>query len=248
MLLRLTYTLRGGDELYDIGLLHEIVKLDMYLPEEWALSKVSASDYKEVVSADEEFEDEQAPQENLSSKERKDKRDESLKRLFGKAKGRIEKRLALLNTNEGGQKHEVTHKKIMTLLGQPSTLPPDPVLNTKPAAKEEDTRRETARGGKLQPLKPQSTMTSMFSPRVKPKYLEPQKKGAFDLYFETLNVEIEENKALVRMMYMLMGGLIDESEVNPNKKKSMLANEDEAKTNTEMEFEEETTRTLRGFE
>lgn len=228
----------------------------MYLPEDWAISKINTEEFKDVVS-DEEEEDNQAQLETLSAKERRDKRDESLKRIFSKTKVRIEKNLALLESKADGVKHEVTHKKIITLLGQPSVLPPDPVLPSKSGAKEDDTKKDTRRKvdtgkNQFQLSKMQSLQGTMTSPRVKPKFLEPQKKGAFDLYFETLNVEIEENKTLVRMMYMLLGGLIDEADVNPNvakkNKNYVLDDEMKPKPGGDLFDNEETAKTPRGFE
>ena len=239
--------------MYDVGLMQEIVKMSMYYPEEWLLNKAKPGDYKEVVS-EEDFDEKEGELENLTPKEKRDKRDDSLRRLIAQAKAKIEKKLAFLNTNEAGQKHDVTHKKIMTLLGQPPTLPQESITHNKSVTKNEDYKRESARkmdSARANLSKTQAISLSLPSPRVKAKYLEPQKKGPFDLYFETLNVEIEENKALIRMMYMLMGGLIQETDVNPNatKKKVNFAIEDEARPKSAEEFPEveENTKTPRGF-
>ena len=52
---------------------------------------------------------------------------------------------------------------------------------------------------------------------IKPRYLSSKKKGPFDHFFETLNIEISENRDIIRKMYMAIGGLLTEGDIFPEK-------------------------------
>lgn len=189
----------------------------------------------------------------------REERDRAIKALIAQAREQIERNHVHLN--DTGKTQEVTHKKALTLLGRPSILPQEP-SNSVPIAKEkteikapakEEDESKTGEPARRPDINRLRTSQSAASLKVKPKYLTPQKKGVFDLYFETLNVEIAEHRTLVRMMYMLMGGLIEEGDINPSavKKKSHFMLEDEAsrhKLEGENAETEEPIATKRGFQ
>ena len=100
-----------------------------------------------------------------------------------------------------------TKKKLMTLLGIPPGL-------------EEVVKREL--------LKSASFGESVLDEKAdgessKPKFLSGKKKMPLDEYFETLNIEIIENKELVRKVYMAIGGLITPEQLFPGKVKANKA-------------------------
>ena len=213
------------------------------MPEEWALGKLQKvaplGNDKEGGKGKQQVKN-RRNKDTLNDKERKEKREEELKNLLKAVKEKMDRNKSLMNpsTSENGAGHEATHKKAMTLLGSPPVLPKDPhtaLTNIQRGPDEENkkafNRRPDIGKQQLLPQIPSNTTDR----RVKPKYLKSNKKGAFDFYFETLNVEIGENRELLRMMYMLMGGMIDEATINPDASKNgaHFALEDDTKLRLE---------------
>ena len=105
-------------------------------------------------------------------------------------------------------------KKSMTLLGVPPGFK-DPSLSPTKTKSHSDDENENGKekekveegvGGGEGELEP-----------IRPKYLSVKKAAPFDSYFETLNIEIGENRDIIRKIYMAIGGLISEDDLFPDR-------------------------------
>ena len=108
-------------------------------------------------------------------------------------------------------------KKSLTLLGAPPGFK-DPTLSPtkgKSHSDDEDDLVKTKEKGE----EGFEGENGDLSP-VRPRYLAARKAPPFDSYFETLNIEIGENRDVIRRVYMAIGGLIAETDLFPEKGKN----------------------------
>lgn len=144
---------------------------------------------------------------------------------------------------------EPAPKKNLTLLGVPPGFEAedDSPNKLQPSEKEvelDKEKRDNDSGSDLGELKP-----------TKPRYLNAPKRGPFDKFFETLNIEIAENREIIRKMYMAIGGLITEDDLFPERAQKrhnfMLEDERNNKINeieTESAEQEDSLLAKRGLE
>ena len=111
------------------------------------------------------------------------------------------------------KEEEIETKKCLTLLGPlvgPEGGEEDALASTTETAVVKETPKDEEGGEVEQPM-------PIVTKNVKPRFLMPKKKGPFDKFFEMLNVDINENRQIVRHVYMVLGGLLEENGDSPQR-------------------------------